>query len=231
MPTRPWYPHNVGDYDRKTKLLTLEQHGAYRALLDYAWDNDGVVPGDPRELGRIWKVHTNRAKILWKTIGGFWYETQGGFRNKRVDKELQQAAESYEKRASAGRKGGLSNAQAMLKHPQPHTTERKETSPSERQRKERSTRGTRLPSDWAPPPEYLQWARENGNGLDLDFEVAEFRDFWSSRAGRDSTKIDWFATWRNHIRKRAKGHRSGPQTSQTPAQRFLEITKAKRGTL
>ena len=96
--------------------------------------------------------------------------------------------------------------------------------------KTQSARATRLPADWIPPEEYLSWAQENGNGLDLAYEVAEFRDFWSARAGRDSTKLDWFATWRNHIRRQTKRHRPGVAENGrrlTPAERGLLAMKDK----
>ncbi|WP_338024808.1 hypothetical protein [Bartonella vinsonii] len=37
-------------------------------------------------------------------------------------------------------------------------------------------------------------------------EMAKFRDYWKARAGKDATKIDWQATWRNWIRN-SKDHK------------------------
>ena len=232
MPARPWYPRNPGDYRRDTAHLTLEQHGAYNLLLDFAWDHDGVIPKDFPAMARVLGVHTNKARSLWEVLSQFWYETRGGYRQKRVDRELAKAIDISKERAEAGRRGGLAKAKQLHKQTpsksQPTTTEEKRNPPLGDKEKTRSTRGTRLPADWIPPEEYLSWARENGNGLDLAYEVAEFRDFWSARAGRDSTKLDWFATWRNHIRRQAKHHR--PRTHEngrrlTPAERGLLAMK------
>ena len=81
--------------------------------------------------------------------------------------------------------------------------ERREEESREEQREEsrsRSTRGTRLPNDWTPPPEYLIWAQENGNGLDVALEADKFRDYWIAQPGQKGVKLNWNATWRNWIR-------------------------------
>ena len=124
MPARPWYPRNPGDYRRDTAHLTLEQHGAYNLLLDFAWDHDGLIPKDFPSMARILGVHTNKAKTLWGFLSPFWYETRGGFRQKRVDKELEKAIDISKERADAGRLGGLAKAKQLHKQmpskSQPH---------------------------------------------------------------------------------------------------------------
>jgi hypothetical protein len=52
----------------------------------------------------------------------------------------------------------------------------------------------RLSDDWNPEPEDFpaeQIARE----------LPKFRDFWKAKSGRDATKLDWQATWRNWLRR------------------------------
>ncbi|MCA1440457.1 hypothetical protein I6F07_09570 [Ensifer sp. IC4062] len=45
-------------------------------------------------------------------------------------------------------------------------------------------------------------------------EFEKFRDYWCAKAGREATKLDWQATWRNWIRNagrpRAFGGRAPP---------------------
>lgn len=128
MPARPWYAWNPGDYRRKTAHLNLEQDAAYRRLLDFAWDHDGIIPGEIRMMANIWGVHTNKAKNLWGVLRSFWYETGGGFRNNRLDRELAKAIEISKERSEAGRAGGLAKAKQLLKQkpsksqPQPQKT-------------------------------------------------------------------------------------------------------------
>ena len=35
-------------------------------------------------------------------------------------------------------------------------------------------------------------------------EFDKFRDYWNAKAGKDATKLDWPATWRNWLRNAAK---------------------------
>lgn len=73
------------------------------------------------------------------------------------------------------------------------------------------TRGTRIPAGFAVTDDMRVWAIElatevGGRPPGDQFDVlirrwtAEFIDYWTARAGRDSTKVDWIATWRNRIR-------------------------------
>ena len=205
MPARPWFAFYPSDYLGDTLHLSLEQHGAYCKLMMAAYIRGGEIPKTMPEVAQILGVHTNKAKTLWGFLAPFWYETGGGYRHKRIDKELAKALDLSEKRAEAGRLGGLANAKQLLKQngsiPQPHSIERKEKTSSKRKE-----RATRLPEDWQLPETWRAWARANGNGLDLDHEAAQFRDHWVAKSGANATKVSWEATWRSWIRNALKWH-------------------------
>ena len=61
-------------------------------------------------------------------------------------------------------------------------------------------RATRLPADWAPTPDQIAWARSERKDINPATEASKFRDYWIAKAGRDATKLDWDATWRNWVR-------------------------------
>ncbi len=64
-------------------------------------------------------------------------------------------------------------------------------------------RATRLPPDWRLPDEYKDYATKIHH-LEPDRTVRislAFRDYWIAKPGSAGTKLDWFATWRNWIRK------------------------------
>lgn len=67
----------------------------------------------------------------------------------------------------------------------------------------KSKRGTRLPETWFLPKAWGEWARENFRITDdqIRREAESFKDYWLSRTGQIAVKADWFATWRNWIRK------------------------------
>jgi len=65
-------------------------------------------------------------------------------------------------------------------------------------------RATRLPDDWEPDGELKSWFASkvvNGQRLasfvDIDIETEKFRNHWWAKPGKDGTKQDWNAAWRN----------------------------------
>lgn len=58
-------------------------------------------------------------------------------------------------------------------------------------------RGTRLPADFAVSPAMVAWFNDRVPGLDGRSETEKFRNYWNAKAGKDATKLDWVATWRN----------------------------------
>lgn len=75
-------------------------------------------------------------------------------------------------------------------------------------------RGTRLPADWKPSDELFAWAVKKRGALgvvDTTEQIEMFCDFWHSKPGKDGTKLDWDATFRNWIRSaRLPPRRFGP---------------------
>lgn len=63
-----------------------------------------------------------------------------------------------------------------------------------------ATRGSRLPADWKPNAELVEWSKAERQDLDLRKVLEEFRDYWTSVAGSKGVKLNWDATWRNWVR-------------------------------
>lgn len=80
-------------------------------------------------------------------------------------------------------------------------------------------RGSRIPTDFPVTPEMVAWARANTPHVDGRHETAKFVDYWRAKTGRDATKLDWVATWRNWMRSAEErqhtrsGARSGIDSS------------------
>jgi hypothetical protein len=66
--------------------------------------------------------------------------------------------------------------------------------------KKRGTKGSRLSADWVLPEDWEEWAKQERPDLNLRSVGEQFRDYWSAKAGSGSTKLDWYATWRNWVR-------------------------------
>jgi uncharacterized protein YdaU (DUF1376 family) len=66
-----------------------------------------------------------------------------------------------------------------------------------------STRGTRLPGEWQLPKAWGEWTQAEFPHWPVETirKVADgFKDHWTAKAGKDATKLDWMATWRNWCR-------------------------------
>jgi Helix-turn-helix domain len=80
----------------------------------------------------------------------------------------------------------------------------------------------RLPEGWKPDHNVIEQMRRERPDVDLKAEHAKFTDHWRAKPGRDATKLDWNATWRNWIRNaRADGRKpplqAVPAYAPTPA--------------
>jgi len=72
---------------------------------------------------------------------------------------------------------------------------------------ERPRRASRLPAGWEPSADLALWARQERPDLDPLKTLDRFRDYWTAKAGKDGTKLDWDATYRNWVRaEKAQQH-------------------------
>jgi hypothetical protein len=87
--------------------------------------------------------------------------------------------------------------------PLPPSTPSESTSsrPTTKRPSATGTRATRIPDSFGISAEMRQWAAGEVPGLDIDREHKRFRDFWRGKSGKDATKADWPATWRNWMRR------------------------------
>jgi hypothetical protein len=87
-------------------------------------------------------------------------------------------------------------------------------------------RGTRLTTDWSLPEEWREWTLSEFRVTDrqIKLEADKFADHWHSKPGKDGTKLDWHATWRNWCRTafnrlHAPGGQSDPNNDLDPRAR------------
>lgn len=119
---RPWMPLYIPDYLADTAHLSTAESGAYLHLIMHYWMKDGL-PDDDDQLARIAKLSISEWLRMKTIVRAMFME---GWRHSRIDKEMREAEEAYERRADAGRKGNEAkaryrerNADALRKQPQP----------------------------------------------------------------------------------------------------------------
>lgn len=105
----PWYPWFPRDFyaDEPVMLMTLEQEGAYRRLLDHQWLH-GSIPADLGQLAVICKAITAaRMRAVWSGVSCC-FETaseSGRLINKRLERVRQEAEAHRDRQSQNGSKG------------------------------------------------------------------------------------------------------------------------------
>lgn len=80
--------------------------------------------------------------------------------------------------------------------------------------------GTRLTEDWQPPPHLVAWVKAECPNIDGRTHTDNFRDYWHAKTGRDSTKLDWDATYRKWMRdEQLKAQRYQPRNTKPVVRR------------
>ncbi|WP_375663844.1 hypothetical protein [Bartonella sp. CL63NXGY] len=83
-----------------------------------------------------------------------------------------------------------------------------QTSVPKKAKRVKTDRGCRLPTDFEPDYDFA--IREGLPPERVKVEIAKFRDYWNAKAGKDASKRDWQATWRNWVRN-SKDHKVNKQ--------------------
>lgn len=63
-----------------------------------------------------------------------------------------------------------------------------------------SPKASRLPVDWRPNEEGIQYCKNRRPDLDVEETIEAFRDWWLAVAGSKGVKLDWDRTWKTWVR-------------------------------
>jgi hypothetical protein len=96
--------------------------------------------------------------------------------------------------------------------------------------------GHRLPDDWLPTRELVEWARRECTHVDSRRETERFSDYWHAKPGKDGRKLDWAKTWKNWMRtaEDRQGPRERPGKQQDTDDKFdraLQRAQSREGIL
>ena len=79
-----------------------------------------------------------------------------------------------------------------------------------------AARASRLTQDWQPDEKLKAWAVVERPDLEIIKTIEKFRDYWTAKPGKDGTKLDWAATFRNWVRTEKANNSKPPAPSSTP---------------
>jgi hypothetical protein len=105
------------------------------------------------------------------------------------------------------------------------------TPSSSSSRSDTRARASRLQFDWKPSEVDFEYAHSKGlPHARIATEGEKFRNYWTAKAGRDATKIDWSRTWQNWILNAISNGGNGHGRGQKPtlAEQALELAAEAR---
>jgi uncharacterized protein YdaU (DUF1376 family) len=203
-----YMPLYTGDYLRDTRFLTPLKHGIYLLALVHCWDSKGPMPLDEQECAGICNCRSaDEVEALRYILERFFVRNDYGYFNVRMQKEIERSEAISGARSVAGKAGYQAKAKQLLgKSLASATTISPSLSPYKEKTKRTAT-AMRLPPDFVPS---LEVAISFGIA-DPKRESEAFIDYWTAKAGRDATKLDWLATWRNWCRNSKNAKRTASE--------------------
>lgn len=108
IPMQPWFPDtHIAD----TALLTLEEQGAYRLLLDHMWIKGGYLKDDDKEIARTLRITVKKWQKIKPRLFEYLIFFEGNITQKRLQDDYQNAIERSKINAKNGQAGGLKSAE------------------------------------------------------------------------------------------------------------------------
>ena len=233
-----WFKVDDG-FHASRKLLKIPKRARFAAIglwtVAGSWAADQLTDGNvPDYMIREWGSPPAAPEAL--VDAGLWERTHDGYlfynwheyQPSKQDVDAERAASRERMRdLRAKRKnrkpldqaevGGVfgrtvPNGSESVRNPDPTrpdpTPIKEEASASSSPRK----RASRIAEDFQVTPEMRLWASSKAPDADLMTETEKFINYWIAKSGKDATKLDWAATWRNWILN-AKTNQSRPDHS------------------
>lgn len=216
-----YYPFHVADYISHTRHLTHIEDLAYRRLLDYCYLHESAIPSDTETAAKLVLMVDYKTEVA-AVLNEFFELTECGWDHKRIKKQIK-IYKNMKKGGKEGAKKRWGNQEVNtppiappIATPLPPPIATKTNNQNQNQNQNYCIggsidpprkKGTRLgiellPNDWE------QWARSEGL-IDPVKTFARFRDYWIAVTGSKATKSDWFATWRNWVRRELENNTGG----------------------
>lgn len=100
-----FFPFYIGDYLKKTQLLSCEEHGAYLLLIFTLYQSGGKIPFNLKKMARVCRLSESEFTGIWDDISPLF--VVGEFvENDRVNRELEAIKARSERARKNGKSGG-----------------------------------------------------------------------------------------------------------------------------
>ncbi len=211
-----YYNRHVGDYARDTAHLSLAEDGAYNRMLDLYYIREEPLPKLRPVLYRLLRARSKADQgVIDVVLSEFFEEREGGWHHKRCDEEISAYQIKAERNRQNGMKGGRPikpNDNPKITHSvsneNPNITLASSQKPiANNQESTRAGRASRFKLTEIPI-EWLEFCKKERPELNYEKVFALFIDHWRAASGQRALKLDWFATWRNWVRKENNSYTS-----------------------
>lgn len=214
-----YYQFNIADYRKDTAHLSPIEHYIYRTLIDWYYLDEKPIPNETEWVLRRLRLGLNDEEILLNVLSDFFVRQENYWHHLRIDSEISQYHANLEKNRRNGKLGGRPKKTQSVILANPNQSQKKANQELITNKPITNTKGSRLPKDWQPPLEYIDFCKKERPDLDANSVADEFKDYWISVAGAKGVKLDWFATWRNWVRNQ----RFVPKTKESQAWRTDDV--------
>lgn len=255
-----YYKFNISDWSLGTSHLSLIEEAIYFRLINHYYDSEQPISLETESVFRRLRIGSESV-IAQRIIEEFFVKTDKGFVHARCDTILKEYKKTTKTNRSNGAKGGRPKSVAAsettqeeptglfsVTHSEPtHNPNYKLLTTNQEPRtiiKELDARlpatpkklATRLPSNWKPTQDYWDAAIKIDSELAprLNMIAEKFKNYWVAKSGKDATKMDWLATWKNWVIREAENAKTGSSNKSNygtqRAELFDAVTDPSRAT-
>ena len=199
-----YYKRHLGDYAKKTRTLTVLQHGIYTLLLDLYYSEEAPVTA--ADAYTVCQARTAKDRAAVDAMLAKFFVADGAvWRNPKADEVIGKYHAKAPKNAENGRLGGLAkaqrNASETLEERQPDAdiSQKPELS-NQKKEKKKSARApeTTMPENFGISERVLAWACAKGYGGEL---TGHLENFVGQCRAKGYTYADWDEAFMNAVRK------------------------------
>ena len=194
-----YYQFNIADYRSATVHLSNEEDLAYRRLLDMYYDMETKIPLDTQWVARRIRVES---AVVQNVLSDMFVKHEDGWFHARCQETIEHYHAMAEKNRANGKLGGRrknpvgSDSQPIAKATNNQELETNNQKPIVNT----SQRGSRLANDFVLPKDWRDFCVQQRPDLNPTQTFDQFKDYWCAKPGKDASKLDWLATWRNWVR-------------------------------
>jgi len=194
-----YYQFHIGDYRAATAHLSNDEDLAYRRLIDMYYDTENQIPLDTQWVARRIRIDE---QVVIAVLKDMFELTETGYKHARCEAQIVSYHALVHRNKVNGSLGGRPKA-TKSKAKETHSVATGKVTKNQEPItivEAKQSRGTRLPTDWTPSDEQIDFCKKHRSELHPMVVADSFRDYWVAQAGSKGVKLDWDATWRNWVR-------------------------------